>query len=734
MMAGDLTTLTAPPPDTVRGATKQAGIDWNRVYAAVGAPSRDKISDDDEKIASLEPKAPALTPMPPKEPQTDPLQAFGQPALWIAAIGGLLARQHLTAAIQSAGAVMNATHTQDAAITQRHYEEWKINTENAMKMAKYEQDAYKTALAKKSTDVREAEAEFRTVALAAKNAGAIRALQEGGLDGAARYVEAHRKGIRNIEQGAQDFSDHVDAQAKVAEGLGSDDPNKQADALDLYADQIDKAQKGKGSTSTSRMGTFTVGVRLKAIADALRSGDPEKMAAAQKEAATMPEIGPGVLKPPRVAPAQKPQFFVDADNTPFQVVTENGRATVLDMKGQPYTATTFSRPSTAEAPHVAERRDEDETRKQDSDAERARHDAEMEKIQNSREMSEDQRAAASLAERTRHDQEEERLRAEPKPQTTPWQVMTDPTTNQQFRARTNPEGKPEYQDMGGNTIAPPSGAAHIGAAPQPAIPQTQDQKDATAAMVASGMPLTQVIPGFGQAGIKERGEARNSAIDLIRKDDPSLSAADAGRELARRETLYVAQRSSALQLDKMLGATKQAVDQLEFNINRTKSELKKLSSSDISPIINAIARGEEKWAGDPAYSSLFYYMSATALESARILQGGQASAAQLHQGAADEASKWANMNMTPRSFDAVGDAMLAEGQKRVKTYEDALKYQTTMPGEHSVSSSLPLPTVEQNGKRVPDASKLVDHQEYILPDGTRARFDEKRMGFVPISE
>jgi hypothetical protein len=98
----------------------------------------------------------------------------------------------------------------------------------------------------------------------------------------------------------------------------------------------------------------------------------------------------------------------------------------------------------------------------------------------------------------------------------------------------------------------------------------------------------------------------------------------------------------------------------------------KLKSSNMSPVINAIARGEEKWTGDPAYSGLFYFMNASATESARLLSGGQASAAQLHQGAAEEAKQWANIDMTPNSWKEVAASMRAEGQARLKTYEDAI--------------------------------------------------------------
>jgi hypothetical protein len=154
----------------------------------------------------------------------------------------------------------------------------------------------------------------------------------------------------------------------------------------------------------------------------------------------------------------------------------------------------------------------------------------------------------------------------------------------------------------------------------------------------------------------------------------------------------------------MLGATKQAIGQLKYNIEQTKADMKKLTSSDLSPILNAIIRKDEEWTGDPNLSSLFYHMSATAMESARILSGGQASIAQLHQGAAEEAQKWANSNMTPRSFDSVADAMLGEGDNRIQTYEQAIKGQRVggkkedAPAASSDSGAPAVGTVENGYK------------------------------------
>ena len=214
-------------------------------------------------------------------------------------------------------------------------------------------------------------------------------------------------------------------------------------------------------------------------------------------------------------------------------------------------------------------------------------------------------------------------------------------------------------------------------------PQSPEEKAAVASQAATGMPLNQVVPGYGNSAIKARQVAHADAIKKI-MDDTGMSAEQAGVELANRTIAFQSGKSSEGQLTKMLGATRAAVDQLDFNIEKTKEEMKKVKSTDLSPVLNAIARGEEKWTGDPAYSSLFFYLSATANESARILSGGQASVAQLHDGAMREAKEWVNINMTPASFNAVANAMKAEGKNRIENYEKAIQSQSIGGGKSGV--------------------------------------------------
>lgn len=206
----------------------------------------------------------------------------------------------------------------------------------------------------------------------------------------------------------------------------------------------------------------------------------------------------------------------------------------------------------------------------------------------------------------------------------------------------------------------------------PEDPQVQ----ARASMLAAGAPRTTIVAAFGgKVGQAEFDQLQGLAIKQIMNENPGMDAAAAGRELAQRQIDFAAGRSATTFADRMLTSTRQAVAQLDFNIEQTKKALRDIPSSDLSPVVNALARGEQFWTGDPRYSNLFFYMHATALESARILQGAQATVAQLHAGAAEEAKKWADANWTtPKAFiEGAAPAMEAESKKRLETFEQAVQ-------------------------------------------------------------
>lgn len=294
------------------------------------------------------------------------------------------------------------------------------------------------------------------------------------------------------------------------------------------------------------------------------------------------------------------------------------------------------------------------------------------------------------------------------------EMLQDPKNdNQLYLMRSSKDGTVTFTKPDGAPYEP-GGATKISkGAGSPQAPRTPEERDSAAAQAATGMPINQIVPGYGQGASEVRREIRADAVKKIMADT-GMSATEAGVELANRSIDFGGVKRSTGQLSTMLGATRQAVSQLDFNIEQTKKEMAKLPSTDISPLINAIVRQEEKWTGDPAYSSLYYFMHATAMESARILSAGQASVAQLHQGAAEEAKKWADIGMTPASFDSVAKAMADEGHYRIKTYEDAMSAQrVTTPGQQPAAATSPA---------APHQQQFVEGKIYTDAKGNKARF------------
>jgi len=240
---------------------------------------------------------PAMRPPPSQEATTDVFQAFGQPAMWLAVFGSLLTRRPLTAAIQAAGTVLNSTHQLDEAAAKKAYDTWKVESENGLKMAQFEQTAYRNALQKYATDARAGEAELRTLARAYKNAALTSVLDTEGMGGAHRFVNANGQQNTRLATETRKLNTTLEG---IAINLHSDDPTKQADGLESWAARNISTLAARKATPEQRAVADGQAIRVGQIVLDLRSGDPDKIAAAQKMANEI--LGAGTLKP---APAAK---------------------------------------------------------------------------------------------------------------------------------------------------------------------------------------------------------------------------------------------------------------------------------------------------------------------------------------------------------------------------------------------------------------------------------------------
>lgn len=139
------------------------GTSLSDVTSSIYKPAMDSANkfdkDTDEGIKKMEsekvPTPPQLTESPkPENYKSDPMEAFGSPVMWLATFGSLLTKQPLETALNSGAAVFKARTQSGVQDFKQATEKWKNDTENAWKMANYQQDLYKDVLNKDESELR----------------------------------------------------------------------------------------------------------------------------------------------------------------------------------------------------------------------------------------------------------------------------------------------------------------------------------------------------------------------------------------------------------------------------------------------------------------------------------------------------------------------------------------------------------------------------------------------------
>lgn len=306
-----------PDPGIISGATRGMSLD-------------DRLRQDREDIEAKTPVMPTLTKPPPaQQPNSDPFQAFGQPAMWLAALGSLFTRRPFVNAIQAMGGVLQATQQLDTKVAQQRMETWKAETENAMKMAKFQQDAYNAAVRKMDVDAKTGKAQLETEILRFKDDVLQQAKEHGGDAEVRSLLFARQKQAAAASKAQPQTQQFLQSKISIAEGLGSDDVTKQAQAIDLLRKEMRADAGGKGSTVATRQSTDLNDIRLDAAKQDILSGDPARVERGQRLAESILQLGPGSLKTPAAGSTSDQLNKVSADIqsqhpdwTPGQVTIE----------------------------------------------------------------------------------------------------------------------------------------------------------------------------------------------------------------------------------------------------------------------------------------------------------------------------------------------------------------------------------------------------------------------------
>lgn len=262
----------SPPPSSV---------DYDRLSSAFRSTSdtRDRLAADRAEADALgaQVQMPRLSAPPPQQAPSDPLQAFGQPAMWIAAIGSLFTRHPFATAIQAAGAVMASTQKLDAEAAKQHFEQWKVQSENAMKLANYQMKAYEAAIKRIDVDSKAGKAELETHIAAFKDAVLSDAYQRGGLNEVKNLLFSRKKATEKAAAAQPLLEAHLKGGVSLAEGLNSDDPQQFANAFEQWnKHNVALAMQGKGAGGEKAQADLNY-TSNELLAQRIRNGDEQAL-------------------------------------------------------------------------------------------------------------------------------------------------------------------------------------------------------------------------------------------------------------------------------------------------------------------------------------------------------------------------------------------------------------------------------------------------------------------------
>lgn len=242
------------------GLTEHAKEETKEIGAAKDV-YEGKMAEANKAEESLDPNAltpPKLTP-PPQPKETSPVEVWGSSAMMVAGLGGLLTRRPLINSLNAMGGVINAYRQADQTAAQKAYDEWKVNTENAVKMAQFSIDAYKTALSKIETDKKTAQSDFLTTAKALGDENAAYVATHYGIDAAISYVNHQQEHLDRMRKSGEEMNrmkPMLDAQVTVVKAIKelqaarqSGDPAKIAAATQKVKDANELMQGVKGQSA-----------------------------------------------------------------------------------------------------------------------------------------------------------------------------------------------------------------------------------------------------------------------------------------------------------------------------------------------------------------------------------------------------------------------------------------------------------------------------------------------------
>lgn len=228
--------LEAAQKDTEAATQKQ-------VEAGKGVVTEMQRQQQQTKDFSKEHPIPTthLEPWTQKEPQSNPMSAFGSWASAFGIIAGAVTKTGLASSLNASAAAINAIHQNDLAAYKDAREAWKDNTEIAIKNAEWEHKSYQEAFELMKTDQAAGLALAQAVATQAGNDAMLAKLKEGNIKDAWEMAKGmgdfamqgmeHMASVEKLGQQMQDYMERRDIWNQWKAKNPNATPQEQAQAL-----------------------------------------------------------------------------------------------------------------------------------------------------------------------------------------------------------------------------------------------------------------------------------------------------------------------------------------------------------------------------------------------------------------------------------------------------------------------------------------------------------------------
>ena len=197
-------------------------------------------SRKDESNISLA-KPPELTKAPDqKDYTTNPMQTFGSFGMVIASLGSLMTRHPMISALNAGAEVFKTKAAGDAAGYKNAMDKWKVDSENAWKMADWEQKNFEDMRNKYKDDLDGLNREAEIWANMTKNPALDAAVKAGQVQ---QYMDSHKKAVEEMNDARENKGKKNDLYEGKLEDWLSNNKNPDGTMKDLK--QIPKSVSSK---------------------------------------------------------------------------------------------------------------------------------------------------------------------------------------------------------------------------------------------------------------------------------------------------------------------------------------------------------------------------------------------------------------------------------------------------------------------------------------------------------